>query len=371
MLRAVKQTTIWRLIRGLKREVLPPRCDAELPAEECRSTVTVANAPAAVEVNQAFPLTVRIEHRSGAAWASDGAAPVSLGWHWRTCTGERFRDGPAACSPLPKPVYPGEPRTFPLTVTAPAVVGDFTLVVDLEQAGRPFADRCPDATAAAVAIPVQGSRATDIDYHAVYRTADLSANHWWPVGAYHTKEQYEQSARDRVSMLVSNGLTPDSRVLDVGCGTGQLAGPLLKYLSAKGAYYGTDIGKEAIDFCDRTFRRRGFVFRQGGMTRLPFDATDGPFDVAVFFSVFTHTFPDETALLLAETARLLTPGGRVVCDVITSKLVERGCGHRGEMVLNRDHFERLAGIVGLSGDVIGSWAWNPHATRFMYVLRRV
>lgn len=370
MLRAVKETSAWRLARGLKRGLLPPRCDADLPGGECQSVVTLSGVPAAVEVKQPFPLTVRVEHRSGAAWTATGAKPVSIGWHWRTCRGERFTDGPAGSIPLPRPVFPGEPQSFELPVTAPAFVGDFTLAVDLEQTGRPFADRCPDAAAAEVTIPVQGSRSTDIDYHAVYRTANLDENHWWPVGAYHTKEQYEQSAKDRVSMLAKYGLTTDGRLLDVGCGTGQLAGPLMGYLSEKGAYYGTDIGKEAVAFCNRTFRRRGFVFRQGGMTTLPFDAADGPFDMAVFFSVFTHTFPDETALLLAETVRLLKPGGRVVCDVITSPLVERGCGHRGEMVLNRDHFERLAGIVGLSGDVIGSWAWNPHATRFMYVFRR-
>ena len=68
--------------------------------------------------------------------------------------------------------------------------------------------------------------------------------------------------------------------------------------------------------------------------------------MAIFFSVFTHTFPDETALLLAEAARLLKPTGVIIADVITSPLVERGAGHRGEMIVNREHFLRLADAVG-------------------------
>ena len=171
-------------------------------------------------------------------------------------------------------------------------------------------------------------------------------------------------------MLQKYGLTPYSRVLDIGCGTGQMAGPLVPYLTDRGAYYGTDIGKEAIDFCNRAFRRRNFVFRQGEMTRVPFDTAEGPFDLAIFFSVFTHTFVDESALLLAEARRLLRPGGVVIADVITSPLVERGAGHRGEMVVNRDHFFRLADMLGFTGDVIGRWDWNRHAERLMIRFRK-
>jgi hypothetical protein len=40
------------------------------------------------------------------------------------------------------------------------------------------------------------------------------------------------------------------------------------------------------------------------------------------------------------------------------------------MVLNRGHFERLAGMLGLSADVIGRWDWDRHAERLMYRLRR-
>jgi len=235
--------------------------------------------------------------------------------------------------------------------------------------GGPFTSRCAETKSVNVAVPVLGRRAADIDYHEVYRTADLNQNHWWVVGAYHSKEQYEASKADRRGMLVKCGLTPESRVLDVGCGTGQMADALKDYLSETGAYYGTDIGKEAIEFCQQNFQRKNFTFRPGEMTRIPFANDDGPFDLAIYFSVFTHTFVDESALLLAETKRLLGPKGCIVADIIVSDLIERCAGNRGEMIVNQEHFLRLAGTLGFESEIIGRWPWNSQAERLMMVFR--
>ena len=370
LLASIKQTPLWKLTRGLKRYALPPRHDAALPAGECVAEVEVVAPPVALEAGQAWTWTVRVANRGGVAWSPDGTDPVRLSARWRTFTGEPF--GEAASFPLPKPLYPGEPQTLTATFPAPKFVGDFQVEFDLTQSdGNRFAIRNARSKVGTAAVPVQGPRATDIDYHAVFRNADLNANHWWVVGAYHSKEQYEKSSRERLGMLETHaGLTPNSRVLDIGCGTGQMGDALEGYLSDRGAYYGTDIGREAIEFCARRFRKPNFVFRSGEMTRVPFGAEAGAFDIAIFFSVFTHTFTDETALLLHEACRLLGPTGVVVADVITSPLVERGAGHRGEMVVNRDHFLRLAAILGLEPTVIGRWPWNPHAERIMYALRK-
>ena len=106
------------------------------------------------------------------------------------------------------------------------------------------------------------------------------------------------------------------------------------------------------------------------MTTVPFGDAAGPFDLAIFFSVFTHTFVDESALLLAECARLLGPRGAVIADVIASPLVARGAGHRGEMWVNRDHFFRLAGAVGFRPRVLGTFPWAADAERLMLRLDR-
>ncbi len=366
MLRAkIKGTAAWRTLRRLKRLAAPPR--AAVPANDRRGLILWTNAPPAAEAGATIPLALTLVNRSGAPWPAGGARPVAVRARWLTRFGEPF-DRPDRIVPLPRNLYPGEPVELAVAMPAPDVVGDFTLAVDFLQDGA--ADFASDPADCRTSIIIVGPRSTDIDYHAVYRTANLQENHWWVVGAYHSKEQYERSSRERREMLERCGLKPDHRVLDIGCGTGQMAGALENYLTPKGAYAGTDIGAEAIAFCEKTFRKPNFQFRIGGMTDVPFDA-DGTFDLAIFFSVFTHTHPDETALLMAEAKRLLKPGGAIVADVITSPLVERGAGHRGEMVLNKDYFLKLARMLGYESEVFGRWPWNRHAERFMFRLRQV
>ncbi len=370
MFGGMKRTALWKLARGAKRKLLPPSHDGPLTPTDCHALLTFVAPPVALEADRLHAWRLRVENRGSRPWSPDGADPVGLTYRWLTHRGEHF--SPDTPLPLPHPVFPGEPAEFTLDVLTPMFVGDFVLEIDLTQsAGGPFADRNPDSRPARAAVPVQGKRSADIDYHEVYRHANLAENHWWVVGHYPTREEYERSSRERLGTLIQHGLTPDSRVLDVGCGTGQMADALAGYLSDRGAYFGTDIGKEAIDFCRERFHRPNFVFRQGGMTHIPFADSDGSFDLAIFFSVFTHTFLDESALLLAETKRLLAPSGRVLADVITSDLVERAAGNRGEMVVNRDHFLRLAAMLGLAAEEVGRWPWNPRAERFMFLFRRV
>jgi SAM-dependent methyltransferase len=356
----LKQTAAWRLLRGVKRAILPPTASIHTPPTAWQGDVAVIDPPVGLEAGRKLLWPLRIRNTGPAPFPSRATA---VGGQWLTRHGKLI--GEQVVHPLPCPVYSNESAELKVPIPAPAYVGDFTLSFSLRVAGRSV------GTPVEVAVPVQGRRATDIDYHSVYRTADLTANHWWVVGAYHSREQYERSKQERREMLTRYGLTPDARVLDVGCGTGQMADALAEYLSDRGAYYGTDIGAEAIAFCRRTFARTNFHFAQGGMTMLPFGPGDGPFDLAIFFSVFTHTFVDESALLLAETRRRLAPAGRVVADVITSELCDRGSGHRGEMVVNRDYFLRLAGAVGFAAEEIGRWTWNPFAERIMFALRPI
>lgn len=44
-------------------------------------------------------------------------------------------------------------------------------------------------------------------------------------------------------------LKPDEAVLDIGCGTGRMAIPLLRYFDVSGAYVGFDVSRDAIRWC--------------------------------------------------------------------------------------------------------------------------
>ncbi len=220
MLRAkFRNTTVWRLARGLKRLAAPPR--AAVPPNQRRGSIVWTYAPPACESGATLELRLRVQNLAGIPWPAAGTQPVAIRARWLTRSGEPF-DQPERIVPLTADLYPGEPRDLIASVPAPDVVGDFTLAFDFVQNGQGFAESNLDDFR--TSLTVVGPRSTDIDYHAVYRTANLQQNHWWVVGAYHSKEQYEQSSKERRDMLVRCGLTPDFRVLDIGCGTGQMAG---------------------------------------------------------------------------------------------------------------------------------------------------
>ena len=123
------------------------------------------------------------------------------------------------------------------------------------------------------------------------------------------------------------GLAPGERVLDVGCGVGRVARALAARLGPEGSYEGFDVSAPAVAWCARRYARRRPAFRfthldarnarynpagatAGRDVRFPYP--DAEFDVAVAASVFTHLLSDEVDRYLAETARVLRPGGRLL-----------------------------------------------------------
>jgi glycosyltransferase involved in cell wall biosynthesis len=121
------------------------------------------------------------------------------------------------------------------------------------------------------------------------------------------------------------GLESGHRVLDIGCGCGRMAIPLLEYLKGKGRYYGFDVSKESIDWCrhhlsEKSTRFRFFhsdvkhnLYNPNGAIKpecikLPFRA--GYLDFVFLTSVFTHMLREEMNAYLSQIARVLKPGGR-------------------------------------------------------------
>jgi SAM-dependent methyltransferase len=126
--------------------------------------------------------------------------------------------------------------------------------------------------------------------------------------------------------LLSRGLLPDHRVLDIGSGIGNLAIGLRDYLRG---YDGVEIHPEAVAWCQRAITRRHPTFRfhradlasraynpRGAVPaseyRFPF--ADESFDFIFLASVFTHMLPNAVEHYLHEISRLLAPGGVCVAS---------------------------------------------------------
>jgi ubiquinone/menaquinone biosynthesis C-methylase UbiE len=203
----------------------------------------------------------------------------------------------------------------------------------------------------------------DFDYQTAYRKADLDQSYWTIIGAS-SKDEFEALGSAKLKLLVDLGLTSESCVLDVGCGTGALTRTLLDYLGPRGIYYGTDVAEEAITFCQRRYRRPNFIFLRNEPTRLPIEGVE--FDFVYFGSVFTHVYPKETRALLVEASRLLHRQGQVVGDLFVDPGVGRFRGHRGMVVSNERYLLAILATTGLECEVLGSWPCLPelhHAYR--------
>ncbi len=121
---------------------------------------------------------------------------------------------------------------------------------------------------------------------------------------YDTLRPADRAWRERLAALVELGDLRGQRVLDVGCGTGQLASALV--LDAQAKVWGVDSSEEMVAVA-RTAVPAGVGIRQATAENLPF--RDAWFDRATM-SLVIHLLDRPTAL--GEIRRVVEPGGRVV-----------------------------------------------------------
>jgi len=114
-----------------------------------------------------------------------------------------------------------------------------------------------------------------------------------------------------IAQAVLPHVPPGGRVLDLGCGTGELACSLASAgLRATGCDISRPMLRGAAAARD-TGGRVGWVQLSSGWRRLPFAAT--AFDAVVASSVLEYAA--DPAAILRECTRVLRPGGVVVCTV--------------------------------------------------------
>lgn len=151
---------------------------------------------------------------------------------------------------------------------------------------------------------------------------------------------FRNSGLDQLEFFIElAGLEPSGRVLDVGCGVGRIAYPLLDYLK-DGSYDGFDINTKLIPWCQAniTSKYPNFRFHLADVStthgpqrastaaeyRFPYE--NDSFDLIYAGSVFTHLLQAGAENYLSEVSRVLKPQGRFVStwllfNIASTKLV--------------------------------------------------
>jgi len=165
---------------------------------------------------------------------------------------------------------------------------------------------------------------------------------------------FKEGAQEGIDRLIRMGvITPQSRVLDVGCGIGRLAIPLTSYLKG-GSYDGLDIVPSGIDWCNDHIAPKYPNFRftladiynkeynPGGRVRASeymFPYPDDAFDLVLLISVFTHMLPDDTQRYVSEISRVLRAGGCCWATfyILNGDSIEMMEAGKGSLHFKHDH----------------------------------
>lgn len=147
----------------------------------------------------------------------------------------------------------------------------------------------------------------------------------WMVLHNYGGSDFYRSGEGSARMLQERlGFGSDAHFLDMGCGTGRVARPLMDMLGEDGAYVGFDVSQSAIAFARKLTRARAdaFAFYHADLyskeynprgkvkaSEYRFPCADAWVDAAVANSLFTHLLKDDTAHYLRELTRVLKPGG--------------------------------------------------------------
>ena len=135
--------------------------------------------------------------------------------------------------------------------------------------------------------------------------AELDAEDAWETHAAWWQRHFTEGAdpeyEEQILPLAAEHLAGATRVLDVGCGEGQLS----RRAASAGAWV-VGMDPTAGQIVEASARGGGVLYARGGAEHLPFDAD--AFDAVVVCLTLEHIEPFEPAV--QEIGRVLAPGGR-------------------------------------------------------------
>ena len=146
-------------------------------------------------------------------------------------------------------------------------------------------------------------------YHGYRKSQTVQAR--WSGANPGNRAIVRERTRALAHVLHGAGLLPlaQRRILDVGCGSGQVLASLTQWGAVPDRLYGLDLLSDRIRAARQQFP--DIRFCRANAERLGFP--DSAFDLVLLFTVFTSILDDRMARSVArEVERVLKPGGAVV-----------------------------------------------------------
>lgn len=164
---------------------------------------------------------------------------------------------------------------------------------------------------------------------------------------------FENVGRRQADILRSHGLKDGSYLIDVGCGSGRTAFALRAM--ARLRYHGTDVVPELLAYAEQKAARPDWTFTLVEGLTIP--EADQRADMIAMFSVLTHLSVAEGRRYVADAARVLKPGGRLIASYLDPSLDphRRASGGWLEQIVNRLRGGAVKGMT-LRRDQIEQWA---------------
>jgi len=209
-----------------------------------------------------------------------------------------------------------------------------------------------------------------VSYYRAVMRSDAARSDEAAVGS-HTRESWLKLGQMQFDYLVSHGLKPGMRMLEIGCGNLRAGRLFIDYLDA-GDYYGIDISPDILLAAQRTLAEAGLQDKLPHLSlvqdlKLAFLPAEY-FDVVHAHSVFSHSPIEVIEECMAHVGRVMKPDG--LFDFTFDRT--EGAEHH---VLREDFYYRtetlvaLAGRHGLTARFMTDWEELPHKQSKLRVTR--